>query len=97
MGRLLRDGAGRHGADVPRERALNPGDTLTLASTVFYAVHPGAEECARRTAASPSATAWPPAQATVMVASTALMLGKAATWTGDARRPLAGGCLGGPC
>ena len=55
----------------------NLGDTLTLASTVFYALYILAlEECARRTAAQPlRATRMAAAQATVMaLASTALLL-----------------------
>ena len=55
----------------------NLGDTLTLASTVFYALYILAlEECARRTAAHPlRATRMAAAQAAVMaVASTALLL-----------------------
>ena len=55
----------------------NVGDTLTLASTVFYALYILAlEECARRTAARPlRATRMAAAQATVMaLASTALLL-----------------------
>lgn len=55
----------------------NLGDTLTLASTVFYALYILAlEECARRTAARPlRATRMAAAQATVMaLASTALLL-----------------------
>ncbi|CAN7176942.1 DMT family transporter [Acidovorax sp. LjRoot74] len=57
----------------------NLGDTLTLASTVFYALYILAlEECARRTAARPlRATRMAAAQATVMaVASTLLLLGR---------------------
>jgi drug/metabolite transporter (DMT)-like permease len=57
----------------------NLGDTLTLASTVFYALYILAlEECARRTAAHPlRATRMAAAQATVMaVASTLLLLGR---------------------
>ncbi len=55
----------------------NLGDTLTLASTVFYALYILAlEECARRTAAQPlRATRMAAAQATVMaLASTVLLL-----------------------
>jgi drug/metabolite transporter (DMT)-like permease len=55
----------------------NLGDTLTLASTVFYALYILAlEECARRNAALPlRATRMAAAQATVMaLASTALLL-----------------------
>ncbi|RQO81632.1 DMT family transporter [Acidovorax sp. FJL06] len=57
----------------------NLGDTLTLASTVFYALYILAlEESARRTAARPlRATRMAAAQATVMAAaSTALLLGQ---------------------
>ncbi|WP_298213099.1 DMT family transporter [Acidovorax sp.] len=57
----------------------NLGDTLTLASTVFYALYILAlEECARRTAQRPlRATRMAAAQATVMaLASTALLLGR---------------------
>lgn len=57
----------------------NLGDTLTLASTVFYALYILAlEECARRTAAHPlRATRMAAAQAAVMaLASTALLLAR---------------------
>ena len=57
----------------------NLGDTLTLASTVFYAIYILAlEECARRTAAHPlRATRMAAAQATVMaLASTMLLTGQ---------------------
>ncbi len=57
----------------------NLGDTLTLASTVFYALYILAlEECARRTAANPlRATRMAAAQATVMaLASTLLLLAR---------------------
>jgi len=57
----------------------NLGDTLTLASTVFYALYILAlEACASRTAAHPlRATRMAAAQATVMaLASTALLLGR---------------------
>jgi drug/metabolite transporter (DMT)-like permease len=57
----------------------NLGDTLTLASTVFYALYILAlEECARRTATRPlRATRMAAAQATVMAAaSTLLLLGR---------------------
>lgn len=57
----------------------NLGDTLTLASTVFYALYILAlEECARRTAQQPlRATRMAAAQATVMaLASTLLLLGR---------------------
>ena len=57
----------------------NLGDTLTLASTVFYAIYILAlEECARRTAAHPlRATRMAAAQATVMaLASTLLLTGQ---------------------
>jgi len=54
----------------------NLGDSLTLASTVFYAVYILAlEECARRTAAQPlRATRMAAAQATVMALASTLML-----------------------
>ena len=63
----------------------NLGDTLTLASTVFYALYIlSLEECARRTAAQPlRATRMAAAQATVMAAaSTALLLaqGRGMEW-----------------
>ena len=57
----------------------NLGDTLTLASTVFYALYILAlEECSRRTSAAPlRATRMAAAQALVMcVASTALLWGR---------------------
>ena len=57
----------------------NLGDTLTLGSTVFYAIYILAlEECARRTASRPlRATRMAAAQATVMaLASTLLLLGR---------------------
>ncbi|RZJ13581.1 MAG: DMT family transporter [Acidovorax sp.] len=57
----------------------NLGDTLTLGSTVFYAIYILAlEECARRTASRPlRATRMAAAQATVMaLASTFLLLGR---------------------
>lgn len=54
----------------------NLGDTLTLASTVFYALYILAlEECARRTAAQPlRATRMAAAQATVMAAASTVLL-----------------------
>jgi len=54
----------------------NLGDTLTLASTVFYAVYILAlEECARRNAAQPlRATRMAAAQAAVMALASTLML-----------------------
>ena len=54
----------------------NLGDTLTLASTVFYAIYILAlEECARRTAAVPlRATRMAAAQATVMALASTLLL-----------------------
>ncbi|HEY9208946.1 MAG TPA: DMT family transporter [Acidovorax sp.] len=57
----------------------NPGDSLTLASTVFYAVYILVlEECSRRTVAHPlRATRMAAAQATVMCAcATALLLAR---------------------
>ena len=62
---------------VHENEPWNLGDTLTLASTVFYAVYILAlEECARRNAVHPlRATRMAAAQATVMaLASTALLL-----------------------
>jgi drug/metabolite transporter (DMT)-like permease len=63
----------------------NLGDTLTLASTLFYAVYIlSLEECARRTAAQPlRATRMAASQALVMcVASGALMLARHGEFTG---------------
>ena len=72
----------------------NLGDTLTLASTLFYAVYIlGLEECARRTAGAPlRATRMAASQALVMcVASGALMLARhgefAGTWDAIATLP----------
>lgn len=72
----------------------NLGDTLTLASTLFYAVYIlGLEECARRTASAPlRATRMAASQALVMcVASGALMLARhgefAGTWDAIATLP----------
>ncbi|MFY3384115.1 DMT family transporter [Paracidovorax sp. MALMAid1276] len=64
----------------------NLGDTLTLASTVFYAVYILAlEECARRTAAQPMrATRMAAAQASMMaLAATALLLAQAGAADGS--------------
>ncbi len=58
------------------DEAWNLGDTLTLASTVFYAIYILAlEECARRTSAQPlRATRMAAAQAGVMCAASAALL-----------------------
>ncbi|MFN3375206.1 MAG: DMT family transporter [Burkholderiaceae bacterium] len=58
------------------DQPWNLGDTLTLASTVFYAIYIlTLEECARRTVATPvRATRMATAQATVMCLASSLLL-----------------------